>query len=518
MQPSTDQSKSAPPVASVGLVRLQRALPPAIVLAVVIYELAFEFLFADRDVQGVRFFLEVLVFGFAGALVTWVTLEWLRRHMEQEAEYARGATERDRQLATITADSADAIFMLDNAGLIRTWNRGAELLFGYAANEVLGKHFQIFLPNALSAKGEVERMNQELAEHGYIRNYLTQRLTKEGKLLTVELTRTLLRDEKGSIVGSSAILRDVTERERANAQIHELNRHLETQVAARTRELSEANQQLRHRQRELEKVNAELKKVDELKSEFVSLVSHELRAPLTNISGSLQLLLDEDQANPLTANQRDMVTLANEQTERLTRLVKGVLNVARIESRQMPLALQAFDLGLLLERTLEQWRTCDPQHTWSGPAGSNLPSAWGDPDRVAEVLMNLFDNAFKYSREYSTIRVRAEALADRLVVSVGDEGKGIAAEELEKIFAKFHRVERGDARESYGYGLGLYISRKLIEGMGGELWAESEVGSGSTFYFSLPLAGQMNVPLTEKRGKQDNQPAGPRPVSREYSG
>lgn len=491
-----NESKLAGPAASVGLVRLQRALPVAIVGAVVLYELAFEFLFADRVAVGVRFFLEVVVFGFAGALVTWVTLEWLRRHLEQEAEYARGATERDRQLATITADSADAILMLDNDGLIQTWNRGAELLFGYTADEVLGKHFRIFLPDALSAKGEVEQMNQKLAEHGYIRNYLTQRLTKDGKTLTVELTRTLLRDEKGSVVGSSAILRDVTERERAHAQIQELNRHLETQVAARTRELSEANQQLRQRQRELEKVNAELEQVDELKSEFVSLVSHELRAPLTNMSGSLQLLLDEDQANPLTSNQREMVMLANEQTERLTRLVQGVLNVARIESRQMPLTPQAFDPGLVLERNLEQWRTCDTEHTWVGPDVPNLPSAWGDPDRVTEVVMNLFDNAFKYSREGSTIHVDAQVLGERLVVSVGDEGNGIAADELEKIFDKFHRVERGDARESYGYGLGLYISRKLIEAMGGELWAESQVGRGSTFYFSLPLAGQMTVART----------------------
>jgi signal transduction histidine kinase len=327
----------------------------------VCYELLFEFLFAESIVAGARFFLEVLVFGGVGALVTWVTLEWLRRHMEQEQE-----------------------------------------------------------------------------------------------------------------------------------QIRELNRQLETEVAERTRELSKANERLRLRQRELEKANAELEQLDELKSEFVSLVSHDLRAPLTNISGSLQLLLAEDTPNALTPNQREMLVLANEQTDHLTRLVKGVLDVTRIESGQMPLSLQAFDLVAVTARSVEQWQLFDTEHVWVGPDVSNLPSARGDRDRVGEVLANLFDNAAKYSKAGAVIHVNVQVLGNRLVVSVTDQGDGIAPDELEKIFNKFHRVERGDARKTYGYGLGLYISRKFIQAMGGELWAESKVGQGSTFYFSLPLPGQEN--------------------------
>ncbi len=420
--------------------------------------------------------------------------------MAQEAESARSAMQRDRQLAAITADSADAIVMLDNDGLIQTWNRGAELLFGYTANQVIGKHFQLLVPKSQQASGEIERLNQQLAERGYIRNMLTQRLTKEGKLLTVEVTRTLLRDEAGNIVGSSAILHDVTERERAQAQIREMNRHLESLVAERTRELSEANERLRQRQRELEKANAELLQLDELKSEFVSLVSHELRAPLTNISGSLQLLLADEPANMLTPNQREMLVLANEQTDHLTRLVKSVLNVARIESGQMPLSQQAFDLANLIKRNLEQWRLYDTSHVWVGTQLTNLPSVWGDPDRVEEVLTNLFDNASKYSRAEETICVDAQVMEKQIVVTVTDQGVGIAAAELEKIFDKFHRVERGDARQTYGYGLGLYISRKFIQAMGGELWAHSQHGTGSTFYFSLPLASNLNAPRTSLLG------------------
>jgi PAS domain S-box-containing protein len=403
---------------------------------------------------------------------------------------------RERQLAAITADSADAIIMLDNEGVIQEWNHGAELVFGYAPTEVVGRHFSVLLPADLREAGEIERINRELDDNGYIRNHLTRRVTKDGSLIIVELTRTVLRDEAGNITGSSAIVRDVTERERAQAQVRELNRHLENEVAKRTQELSDANEQLRRRQHALEKANLDLKRIDDLKSEFVSLVSHELRAPLANISGSLQILLAGDEAAQLTPHQREIIDLANDETERLTRLVKGVLNVTRIEAGQLPLSPQAFDIVALIERDLEQWRACVPEHTWVGPGQFNLPSVWGDRDRVAEVLMNLLDNAYKYSRTNGTVRVDARVADNRVIVSVGDQGPGISPEELEPIFDKFHRVERGDARQTYGYGLGLYISRKFIEAMGGELWAESEIDTGSTFYFSLPIAGQQNVALT----------------------
>lgn len=345
---------------------LQRVLPIAIISAVVVYEILFEWLFAERVPSQVRFGIEVLVFGAFGAGVTWIVLEWIRRRFEH----------------------------------------------------------------------------------------------------------------------------DMAERERAAQEIRELNRRLEQRVAERTQALSRANEELRNKQRTLEKANAELQQLDALKSEFVSLVSHELRAPLANISGSLQLLLSEDEASMLTVRHREMLAVANEQAERLARLVKGILNVSRADAGQIPYTPEAFDILPLLDRAVEQWRACDTEHEWRGPAHHNLPSVWADRDRVEEVLMNLLDNAYKYSAVGATIQVDARVAENQLILSVSDQGKGIPPQELEKIFDKFHRVERGDARQTYGYGLGLYISRKLIENMGGALWAESEMGRGSEFYFSLPLAGQ----------------------------
>ncbi|MGE5139094.1 MAG: ATP-binding protein [Rudaea sp.] len=473
------------------LLWLQRVLPIAILAAVLIYEIPAELIFQSESYATGRFVFEVAFFGFFGAAVTWLSLEWVRRRVQVESAREEKARAQQRQLAAITANSADAIILLDNDGIIQSWNRGAELIFGYAPNEIIGKHLSVLLPEHAIQSGEPAFLNTETTKRGYIRDYVTQRIAKDGRIITVELTRSLLKDEGGSIIGTSAILRDVTDRERAEQEILELNRHLEQQVAQRTQELSEANRGLRWQQRELEKANADLQQLDRLKSEFVSLVSHELRAPLTNISGSLQLLI-EDQASPLSPNQREMVTLANDQADRLARLVKSILNVSRIEAGQMEFSMQAFDMLDLVERSLSQWQACDPSHRYRGPTVKNLPSVWADRDRVEEVLTNLLDNAMKYSETGTEIAVDSRVADGSLVVSINDRGEGIPGVELGKLFSKFQRVERGDARQTYGYGLGLYISRKFVEAMGGRLWAESEEGRGSTFSFTLPLAGHIN--------------------------
>lgn len=486
---------------------LQRVLPAGIFLLVLVYEVLSEVVLGGPMAGWVRVSFEILLFGLFGATVIWNTLSGIRHHLQEEANRNKEALTKDRILSAITANSADAIILLNNDGLIQSWNRGAELIFGYRPEEVLGKHFGLLVPESLRVRGELDYINNELTRQGFLRGYVTQRVTKDGRTIAVEVTRTWLRDEEGRVVGSSAILRDVTDRERAQAEIRELNRHLEAQVRQRTHELLETNRELQRRHRELELANSELQQLDRLKSEFVSLVSHELRAPLANISGSLQLVL-EDENTPLAENQREMLILANEQVERLGRLVKGILNVSRIEAGQMDFQPQAFDILHLIDRVLGQFATSNPTHQFSGPTTPNLPSVWGDRDRVEEVLTNLLDNATKYSEDGTPIRVEAQVVDSQLVVAVTDQGQGIPPEELSKIFAKFHRVERDDARDTYGHGLGLYISSKLIEAMSGQMWVESEVDRGSTFSFSLPLAGRAHAAARPAAHLKLDAPAG----------
>ncbi len=468
--------------------RLQIVLPLVILVAVAGYVLAAEIFFQSSLSPWARVVIEILVFGVSGAIVVWFALRWARQYVAAQNERDRQARAQERILASITANSADSIILLDNDGYIRAWNRGAEILFGYRPEEIIGKHFMLLVPD--EGQAELDRINAQLQEKGVVRGWITHRVTRDGKQVTVELTRTLLHDEKGTIIGTSAILRDVTEREQNELKVREMNRQLETTVAQRTRELAESNKELRKRQRELEKANDDLKQLDQLKSEFVSLVSHELRAPLANISGSLELLLSD--VNGLTGHQRELVTLANDQVARLARLVRGILNVSRIEAGQTLLQMQAFDITALIERMCNQMQLCDFDHTYHARIAGNLPSVWADRDRIEEVLTNLLENAFKYSDPDTEITVRAETRDNEMIISVHDRGKGIDPADLQRIFDKFYRVERGDARKTYGYGLGLYISIKLVEAMGGKLWAESELERGSTFYFSLPLAGHIS--------------------------
>jgi PAS domain S-box-containing protein len=489
---------------------LRYVLPLGVFGAVVLYEIVV--LVALHLPELSRTFLDLLLYGTIGPIVIWFTMNWLAERMAQadralaakeqaEMEQRRAreaAREQERLLAAVCSNSADAILTLDNYGIIKTWNRGAEMMFGYTAEEVIGRHFRFLLPPELEAQGEVERLAREVQERGYIRNYQTERIAKDGRRVIVDLTRTLLYNEQGEVIGSSASLRDITERVRAEQAIQQLNLELETKVAERTAQLAAATEELRRRNRELEKANQELKKLDELKSEFVSMVSHELRAPLTNINGSIELLLSGD-SPCYDREHRELLQIISEQSARLTRLVQGILNVSRIEAGQLVLQPQAFDIVALIEKVIGVWESRGVAHPFEHPRAQNIPSVWADRDRIEEVLFNLIDNAIKYSPEGTPIRLEVETDGKYATVLVSDRGIGIPSDEVDKIFDKFHRVDRSDRAETYGHGLGLYICRRLIEAQGGHISVESVLGEGSTFRFTLPLAGRSEEDLPGSR-------------------
>jgi len=481
---------------------LRRVLPLAVFLVVLVYE-AVSFLFLHAISDFLHLLFDLLIYGTIGPVTIWFTVNWIAQRIEEadralaakeqaEREQQRAleaAREQERLLAAVCANSADAIITLNNDGIIQAWNRGAEMIFGYRADEVVGRHFRVIIPPEVDARGEVEWLAEEVKARGFIRNYETERIAKDGRRVTVDLTRTVLSSEKGEVIGSSAVLRDITERVRAEQAIQQLNTELEAKVAERTAQLAAATDELRRRNRELEKANQDLQKLDELKSEFVSMVSHELRAPLTNINGSIELLLSGD-APCYDRGHRELLQIVGEQSARLTRLVQGILNVSRIEAGQLILQPQAFNIVALIEKVIGAWESRGVANQFEHPRAQNLPSVWADRDRTEEVLFNLIDNAIKYSPEGAPIRIDAESDGKFVTLSVSDRGVGIPSDEADKIFDKFHRIDRGDSTETYGHGLGLYICRRLIEAQGGLIGVESILGEGSTFRFALPLAGR----------------------------
>ncbi|MCW5850405.1 MAG: MEKHLA domain-containing protein [Anaerolineae bacterium] len=465
--------------------RLRWGLPVLIFLFVVVHQLWEAGLIEPRG-PTIRFVEGVLVYGLIGPFVTWWVLTWIGRNLRQQESIEQQMRQREQYLASITTASADAIISVDNSGCIQSWNQGAERMFGWSAEEIVGQPVNSLVPPERLAEGEPTTLMQTVAEAGFVNHFETERVTRDGQRLVVEVTSHRLTDSAGRMIGSATIIRDITARKRAEEQILNLNRALEERVALRTSELQDALQQLRDRADELERANQELTALDHLKSEFVSMVSHELRAPLTNINGSVELLMSEGGFEP---SQRTMLQIIGDQTQRLTRLVQGILNVSRIEAGRLHLRQERLDLRPLIQRVAQNVRAATARCLdVSLPAEPVI--AWADADRVEEILTNLIDNAFKYSAPETTVRVSSQVSPDGIVIAVSDTGVGIPPDQLDHIFEKFHRVEQGDNRETYGYGLGLYIARGLVEALGGRIWAESTPGEGSTFYFTLPLAPQ----------------------------
>lgn len=245
--------------------------------------------------------------------------------------------------------------------------------------------------------------------------------------------------------------------------------------------------------KELKRANEKLMELDRLKSEFVSLVSHELRAPLTNIQGALELLQDRLSSEE-DSSAAELLGVMDQQIRRLTRMVQGVLQVARIEAGQLPMKPRSLALEPHLEMAVQELEVRARDHRFRLPSKKPLPRVWADPDRLDEVVGNLLDNAVKFSPDGKEIRIEVTSGGEDAVVSVTDQGVGIPPDQLERIFERFHRVEDDGALNREGQGLGLYIARKLIEAQGGRIWAESKPGEGSRFSFTLPLA-------REKKGR-----------------
>lgn len=229
----------------------------------------------------------------------------------------------------------------------------------------------------------------------------------------------------------------------------------------------------------------ERKQDDERKSDFIGMVSHELKTPLTSLNGYIQILQFSAKKSDdvFTIN---MLNKANNQIAKMTKMINGFLNVSRLESGKIQINHQHFDLSKLLKETEEEAVTSFNSHQIIFVP---VPEIWvnADPDKIGQVINNLISNAAKYSPLGSVIEVACTSSNGEALVSVRDRGMGIAKEDLPKLFERYYRV-KGQIGTIAGFGIGLYLCYEIIKRHEGNLWAESEIGQGSTFYFSLPLA------------------------------
>jgi signal transduction histidine kinase len=231
-----------------------------------------------------------------------------------------------------------------------------------------------------------------------------------------------------------------------------------------------------------------LEEANRLKSELISTLAHEMRTPLTSIKGySTAILMEETTFSPET--QREFLQIIDEECDVLRDLIHDLLESSIIDAGLLRLEPQPVMLPRLAKSLTDDIANHTEQHRFLVDFPSHFPIVDADPDRITQVLRNLLDNAVKYSPQGGLVVVRGEVREDEVVISVADQGVGIAPEHLNRLFEKFFRVESGLGRHVVGSGLGLPIAHTIVESHGGRIWAESQVGQGTTLYFTLPLRG-----------------------------
>lgn len=360
----------------------------------------------------------------------------LREETEQQLR------ERETRMRTIFENVVDGIITTSQSGIIESFNRAAENMFGYAAEDVVGKNVSMLTP-APHRPLHDRYINDYIEGHESIimgAGREVEGIRKDGSSFPVDIAITEMWIGENRYFCS--IMRDITDR----------------------------------------------KKVDRMKNEFVSTVSHELRTPLTSIRGALGLV-GSGAVGELPAKAQPLVDIAEKNCDRLVRLINDILDIEKIEANKMEFDIQSYELLPLVNNAADVNRVYVTEHGANIVVFDGMPNArvMVDEDRFTQVLTNLISNAAKHSPEGGTIRLATQARDGGVRVSVSDEGPGIPDEFRKDIFSKFSQADGSDTRKRGGSGLGLSITRAIVERLGGVISFDTQSGKGTSFHVDLPV-------------------------------
>ena len=441
-----------------------------------------------KDGRIIERYSKVLTVEGQSAGRVWSFRDVTERHLAESAS---------RWLAAIVASSDDAIIGKDLKSIITSWNFGAERIFGYTADEMIGTSIMRLIPP--------DRREEELEILSRIRrgerfdHFETIRLAKDGRQLNVSITVSPIKDSTGHVVGASKVARDITERKKTEEA---LKKAAEEAEAANRERL-----QLLDRERE---ARLQAERANRLKDEFLATLSHELRTPLNAVLGWANILrLAKLEGEELRQGLDTIERNARVQAQ----IIDDLLDMSRIISGKVRLDVQRVDLPAVLNESIETLRATaeakgvrlqvvvDP---FAGPIS-------GDPSRLQQVFWNLLNNAIKFTPKGGKVRVVLERVNSHVEVSVIDTGEGIAPEFLPYIFDRFQQGDASTTRRHGGLGLGLAIVKQLVGLHGGDVSVKSGgIGQGAAFIVQLPLIAVYSEPDEERRhpraALRENQP------------
>jgi PAS domain S-box-containing protein len=360
-----------------------------------------------------------------------------------------------------------AIFMLDADGMILTWSAGAERIKQYRADEVIGRNYRMLYTPDDQAAGRPEKNLRDVLKYGQTED-IGWRMKKDGTWFWADAVLTTVLDDDGKVLGFAKVIRDLSEINMAEQQARDI----------------EATQRM-----------------DRLKDQFLALVSHELRTPLTAIFG-YAALLSENEESRLTAEQDQYARSILDATADLTKLINNLIDLTTLHAGKLNLEPAPVNFSEIVLGAMHAVQTkAREKHLWlANHATPDLPEMVGDPERIAQVLINVVSNAIKFTPEGGRIDIRAAVDDGFMRCEVSDSGPGISAGDLEKLFKPFSQADMSATRDYGGLGIGLSISKTLVEAHGGHIGVISAPGKGSTFWFTLPLDGHAMV-RDAKRGQ-----------------
>jgi len=379
-----------------------------------------------------------------------VAVRGVLRDITKRKQAEEAIKQSEEKYRDLVENMTEVVYIISEDGVVSYISPAVESLIEYAPSEVTDEPFAKFIhAEDLTRIGESfnNLLSGQAAENEY------RLLTKSGATRWVRTSSKPI-FEGELVVGVRGVLTDVTERKQVEEE------------ASRARELEEINR---------------------LRSALLASVSHELRTPLAAIKGIADTLIQPD-VEWDAETQLDFLRTINRESDTLTHIVEDLVHMSQLEAGIMKMEKMPSLLSAVIIKLRDQLRILAAKHDLEINVPRNLPLLSIDEIRIGEVITNLVENAASYSEEGTCIILEAQATEDEIIISITDEGIGIPAQHIDKIFDRFYRLEAGVARRRGGTGLGLSICKVIVEEHGGRIWAESEVGKGTKFSFSLPIA------------------------------